>query len=69
MRLKNGHCYAFLEGGNSFESAASKCDNFPNLSRIYMEILSGGMNYGWVLQMMTVAVEAEGALAMAQWDK
>ena len=28
VRLKNGTCYVFLEGGNSFESATSKCANF-----------------------------------------
>ena len=28
VRLKNGNCYVFIEGGNSFEGATSKCDNF-----------------------------------------
>ena len=28
VRLKNGNCYVFLEGGNSFEGATSKCANF-----------------------------------------
>ena len=28
VRLKNGTCYVFLEGGNSFESATSKCASF-----------------------------------------
>ena len=28
VRLKNGSCFVFLEGGNSFEGATSKCTNF-----------------------------------------
>ena len=34
MKLKNGHCYAFLEGGNSFEGAISKCDNFTKIQNM-----------------------------------
>ena len=34
VRLKSGHCYAFLEGGNTFESAASECVNFTKIQNM-----------------------------------